>query len=491
MGLADGYVQGALDSLPVEGGTLLLHDLSVNSDGNYVHYDYVFSDEVSVYREVNNVHIIGMGASTVVKGDGVTPLFTVGGTGWLFTNLSLDSGGVDKNGFDDCKICESWVGGEWFNECGGNYTGNETVINSFKDIVTGNGTVEADSPIDTLTITSGDGSIVSQGYDITDMIDLVVSAWVTVNSDWDTISKIESATSSNIYVSGEMISDSDLSGNITRDTEWDTVGKIESAVGDNILTAGELDTVGKLETLVGDNVLVDGELDTKAKLESVTGADLEDDTHASSHVRGGADELNLVTGLAGIWSYSVLDYNSYDAWTTYKTGTGAITSGYRNCVLTTGATNGSKVQCYVTSHSMDGWYNNYDASVLITTDGLTACTMYIGFYPDAAPPVPTDTCNQVGFKILDGSIYASCGNGVSGTQTDTTVDLTEWGSFNLYLENHGSYVDFYVNGGNKRTISTNLPTSNYSKISAYMTNTAAAAKNLQVVRWIIAAEDAP
>jgi len=80
----DVQFQAALDALPSTGGQIFV------LAGNYT-----FADSTTVTRAIDNVSIIGVSAAASFTGDGSTAIFTAGGDGWLFSNIEVDSGGLD------------------------------------------------------------------------------------------------------------------------------------------------------------------------------------------------------------------------------------------------------------------------------------------------------------------------------------------------------------------------------------------------------------
>lgn len=82
-GVADDVqFQAALNALPAAGGKISV------LTGNYV-----FS--ATVTRAIANVTIEGNGLSTNFTYDGVNPIFTAGGNGWVFRNFLTDAGGLN------------------------------------------------------------------------------------------------------------------------------------------------------------------------------------------------------------------------------------------------------------------------------------------------------------------------------------------------------------------------------------------------------------
>jgi len=87
--------QAALDALPAIGGQLLI------LAGNYS-----WGVGETVARAIDNISVVGVGASVSFTGDGVTAIFTVGGDNWFFGNLITDAGGLSMG------ATTNWM---WFN----------------------------------------------------------------------------------------------------------------------------------------------------------------------------------------------------------------------------------------------------------------------------------------------------------------------------------------------------------------------------------------
>jgi len=76
--------QAILNALWVGGGEIFAYGGAYN-----------FTAGETVTRAIDHVSIIGVSAGCSFQGDGVTPIFEAGGDNWLFSNLEVDSGGID------------------------------------------------------------------------------------------------------------------------------------------------------------------------------------------------------------------------------------------------------------------------------------------------------------------------------------------------------------------------------------------------------------
>lgn len=79
----DVQFQAALDALPASGGQLLV-----------LTGDYDFANATTVTRAIDDVSIIGVGASVYFSCDASTAIFTAGGNNWLLSNFETDAGGL-------------------------------------------------------------------------------------------------------------------------------------------------------------------------------------------------------------------------------------------------------------------------------------------------------------------------------------------------------------------------------------------------------------
>lgn len=148
-------------------------------------------------------------------------------------------------------------------------------------------------------------------------------------------------------------------------------------------------------------------------------------------------------------------------WTDSLTGTASISRGpyYQN--LYTGATNGSRAASRITV----SWTLNYGqpwVAIMPVGANVAYCdhsTDWIGYLTTYNNP--TDIEAHMAFKIINGSIYASCANGSTQTITDTGIDLSS--ALNilmfrpLFTGATLTSIEYYVNGVLKATHSTNLP----------------------------------
>jgi hypothetical protein len=120
------------------------------------------------------------------------------------------------------------------------------------------------------------------------------SGTITVSTDWNTVTKLETATGVNLITATEIDDPAELEAimggiNLITGTEINSVAKLEALTGVNLITSTEIDTIGELEALLGGvDVLLATELDTSAKL----AAKLSDETGTGPAVFANSPTIN-------------------------------------------------------------------------------------------------------------------------------------------------------------------------------------------------------
>jgi len=146
--------------------------------------------------------------------------------------------------------------------------------------------------------------------------------------------------------------------------------------------------------------------------------------------------------------------------TTTGSGSGSIYT-IKNYLLGTGTTLNSIAR--LTSDDIFWIDKDYDVSRFEWTTTMSVRTadcegqsIWIGLME--TPATPSTTQKHVAFYVdTNGDIYASCGNGTSGTQTDTGLNVSLNVVFVLLIVYGASDVKFYVDNVLKATITTNIP----------------------------------
>ena len=146
-------------------------------------------------------------------------------------------------------------------------------------------------------------------------------------------------------------------------------------------------------------------------------------------------------------------------WTDSVTGSGSIARGpyYQN--IRTGTTNGSRASSEITI----SWTVNYGqpwvAIMPVASAYAASSVAWIGFLTTYNNP--SDTEKHYAFKIINGSIYASCADGSSQTIEDTgetlSSELTVLMLRPYFTGSTLTSIEYYVNGALKKTFTTNLP----------------------------------
>lgn len=159
--------------------------------------------------------------------------------------------------------------------------------------------------------------------------------------------------------------------------------------------------------------------------------------------------------------------------------------------LTAADTTDYDCYCYSTTY----WPHIADASKVTEIEfifgwanSIKEVTHWIRMASATSDP-PSETVHHFGWKIIDGNVYASCGDGAQ-TITDTGVDLVS-GLQRTRLRvalNMGTDCKFYVNDVLEVTHDTNLPTVNNYYIHFHVRTTENISKTLGIDRLLIEKE---
>ena len=177
----------------------------------------------------------------------------------------------------------------------------------------------------------------------------------------------------------------------------------------------------------------------------------------------GADEIDIkglyFGRLIGVFYKVWTDLNLFTAGVS---GSGvAVTAHYPGLRFETGTTSGSA--SYLQRNNAD-YSNDADANSLLLSalifggSDLSASTVWLGFFLTNNAD-PADTSNHWGIKIINGTIYASCGNGTAGTQENTGVTIGLNVTRRLLMIRSSAGYKLYIDGVLKATLTTNLPAS--------------------------------
>jgi hypothetical protein len=214
-------------------------------------------------------------------------------------------------------------------------------------------------------------------------------------------------------------------------------------------------------------------------------------SHASTHDLLSTDRIKIMLNVFNA-TFVIFDWSCRDAWTDYVTGSGSVVwSAPLMMVCSTGTTLDSIGALYPGVAASLSPHNSghpfaarFQAASILLDSELWITARRTGVSPTSFPSL---TEQHVGWRILNGRIYASNGNGTNGTQTDTGVDIAQWGTVDLLILGSGAGVDanFYVNRSLKATHTTNLPPQWSYRCWLGIKNAAAADKSvwIQKVAW--------
>jgi len=150
-----------------------------------------------------------------------------------------------------------------------------------------------------------------------------------------------------------------------------------------------------------------------------------------------------------------------NAWSTHLTGSGYLSTHvlHRQDIYT-GTTNGSIAGVYSDGATIT-MSNGTTYFIYLAWGGLdpVADTAYVGLLANGGTRFPVMTERHMGFKMINGAIWAtSCDGTNAENATDTGIAFTgAWTTHKLYMEHHGSSIQFYVDNVLKATHSTNVP----------------------------------
>jgi hypothetical protein len=182
--------------------------------------------------------------------------------------------------------------------------------------------------------------------------------------------------------------------------------------------------------------------------------------HEATHEWLGTDELDIEL----LYMNLVVANEAWltmDAWTTWLVGTGLVTwSGITNMRCSTGAVINSIASIYDSVLTIQPPFAGYIEGFYIRPRTATTTSeiwLTLRRSTIAGNTFPTLTEDHAGFRILNGEIYASNGNGVAGTQTDTGINVGLNAPAKVLIIGGGAVLYFYVNEVLLATHNTNLP----------------------------------
>jgi len=319
----------------------------------------------------------------------------------------------------------------------------------------------------TLTLVSGEGSkFPSSNFNIT--IDDEILTCSSRTGDVLTVTRAQEGTSAAIHAAGAIVA-----LNVTAAV----ISQLQAAIDGVTVAVDDTPVDGHTTIPVSSNALYDHAAGT-----SHGGLDLA--AHAARHKWLGADAINIKDLLlADCYPFYLKDWRDNSGFTASHTNSGSFVNGLIFGQLTTGATNNSRACLYTSTPAIFYTNNsNYYSRFKIRLNPITAMnnlTAWFGCLTN--PTAPTTTENHIAFKMVNGDIYASVGDGATNNLQDTGVDIAQYSIINLHYRQIGTTVYFYVNDVLKATLSSNVPNPGPAVyLTMYMLNSAAENKNIYV-----------
>jgi len=183
-------------------------------------------------------------------------------------------------------------------------------------------------------------------------------------------------------------------------------------------------------------------------------------SHEADHAWLASKQINIKDNFLGdVYPY-IKAFNNLDGWSTGHAGAGAFTAGWPIASMTTGATSGTACiyggGVYVYNNSAN-YYTRYKIRLHTIQASMDAnCAIWIGMMTN--PTSPTATEKHMAFRITNGNINASCGDGTNGNLEDTGVDFVQYSSVHFHIRQSGTTIYYYVNGALTNTFTTYSPT---------------------------------
>ncbi|MGA2670132.1 MAG: hypothetical protein ABSF21_01750 [Dehalococcoidia bacterium] len=216
-------------------------------------------------------------------------------------------------------------------------------------------------------------------------------------------------------------------------------------------------------------------------------------SHKTRHQSGGADELSLAD-LKGVpidafpRTGSLIFFEMWKdivGWTEAYVGSGYRSSGLTDLQLYTGATNNSRATLYITANPLD--QPQYPGIKFFAC--LQSCTaqtageirIFIVRNGEALAPL-SDIGRHGGFKIINGEIWATTGDGTAETATDTGLNIAAaWSGRTIDVRGiTNTSIQYYIDGVLKATHTTNLPSASNYRIAFEIKNTNAINQGIRI-----------
>ncbi len=202
--------------------------------------------------------------------------------------------------------------------------------------------------------------------------------------------------------------------------------------------------------------------------------------HKARHKWLGADQLDIRDLMMNSYPAVFKDWADISGFTASHTNSGSFTTGLVQGTPATGTTNNSRCCLYGNASLALIGYGPFLANFrtrINPSTVMTNCTVWLGLLSN--PTAPTATEHHAAFKIAEGLIYASCGNGTNGNLTSTGVSIGQYGIADLFIKEKAGSIEYYVNGILKVTFNTYLPNDGITpRLTFYMLNSTGANRTM-------------
>lgn len=201
--------------------------------------------------------------------------------------------------------------------------------------------------------------------------------------------------------------------------------------------------------------------------------------HATSHKWLGTDQAAIGDLIMNAYPAMFKDWGSMDGFTSIIASSGSITTGLLYLTLSTAANASSKGGVKSNGAFAMVAYGPLLENMRVRLNpqsSLSGCTVYVGFFTN--PDSPTATEHHAGFKIINGAIWATCGDGTTQTIVNTGVTTGIYTITELYMKEKASSIEYYVNGARVATLTTNHPNSYYLTLTGVIINSAATVQSI-------------
>jgi len=196
-------------------------------------------------------------------------------------------------------------------------------------------------------------------------------------------------------------------------------------------------------------------------------------THAGTHEWLGDDELDvgfLVPNYLRLWNR--LSFLSSDWWTVVTSGTTNHYTYIHLDTLRARVDAGAWIAEYLKKpHYIDlskaarRWRL---AGLIQSRRSVADHITWWGLFTN--PDTPTDTEDHIGIKIVNGELFASCGNGTNGNQESTGVTQSAYDESYVIIRTYSNKIEFYIDGVLTNTLTAYLPGTGPLTFSCYIKN---------------------